>query len=169
MDEGHAVLNIIEHQDASRVVHVHADPCGFRNVERRLHVAVPCREAPAIPLQTPGEVVSCDATVALRTLAVNALVRQAHMSALPSQIHLEVMPAHVEALHRQHLTTVLEALGQVRVVVLPRRRIRDLPFLFCQTQELMHRVCIQVKRRAVCKRGSTTSNLAGEFNQNTFK
>lgn len=144
MDEGHVVLHVIESQDASRVVHVHADPRGFRNAERRLHAAVPCGEAPAVPLQTPGEVVSREAAVAVRTLAVDALVRQAHVSAVPFQIHLEVVPAQVEALDRQHLTTVLEALGQLGITVLPWRRIRDLLFLFRQTQELMCRVCVKV-------------------------
>lgn len=150
MHERHAVLHVVESELAGGVIHVHADARGFGAVERRLHVTAPRGEPSAVPLETPGEAVPRDAAVALRSLAVDALVRQADVSALSSHVHLEIVASQVEALDRQHLLEVLEALGKLWIAVLPRGRVRDLLTLFCQTQELMSRVCVQVQRSDVC-------------------
>lgn len=123
VDERHVVFHVVESQHAAGIIHVDPDPRGFGAAERRLHIAVPRGEAASVPLHTPGEVVSRDAAVALGPLAVDALVGQADVSAFSSHIHLEIVAAQVEAVHRQHLLEVLEALGELWIALLPRRRV----------------------------------------------
>lgn len=84
---------------------------------------MPGGEVTAIPLKAPGEAVPRDAAVALIALAVDALVREANMSAFTLDVCLKVVPAHVEALHSQNLTAVLKALRHIGVRMLPGRGV----------------------------------------------
>lgn len=159
VDERHPVLHVIESQQAARIVHVDADAGGFGAAERRLHIAVPGGEAAAVPLQTPGEVVSGDAAVALRTLALDALVGQTHVRPFAPHVQLKVMASQVEALQRQHLLEVLEALWEIRIAVLPRCGVGHFLTLFSQTQKHMRRVGIQRQRSDVCGRKNVENKL----------
>lgn len=143
MDERHAVIHAVESQEASGVVHINPDPSELLHIQRGFHVAVPGGEGAAVPVKTPGEVVSCDAAVALIAFAVDALVGQTDVRALAADVCLKVVPPQIETLRRQNLAPVLKPLRYVRVRVLPGRGISHLPVFFCQAQELVS--CIRVE------------------------
>lgn len=151
MDERHGFIHAVESQQASAVVHVNPDAGELFRVQRRLHVAVPSRERAAVPLETPGEVVPCDAAVALVALAVDALVGDANVRALAANVGFEVVPPQVEALGGQHLPPILKALGDVGVGVLPGRGVGHLPVFTSQAQELVRCVWVQTQVGGICK------------------
>lgn len=110
MDERHGFLNAIKSQKAFGVVHVNADAGELLHVQRRFHAAVPGGEGASVPLEAPGEVISGDTAVAIAALAVDALVRDAHVRALAADVHLKVMASQVDTLLSQDLAPALEAL-----------------------------------------------------------
>lgn len=143
MDEHHSFIHPIESQQASGVVHINPDTSELLHIQRCLHVAVPGREGAAVPLETPGEVVPCDAAVALTAFAVDALVGHTNMSTLAADVCLKVVSSQVEAICCQNLTPVLKAFRYVRVRMLPGRSVSHLPVLSCQAQELVG--CVRVE------------------------
>lgn len=152
MDERHGLIHAVESQEASGVVHVNPDTGELVHIQRRLHVAVPGGEGAAVPLKAPGEAVPRDAAVALVALAVDALVGHADVCALAADVRLEVVAAQVEALCRQNLAPVLEALRYVGVRVLPGRGVRHLPVLPRQPQELVSRVRVEAQVGGIWER-----------------
>lgn len=151
MDQRHGFIYAIESQQASAVVHVNPDTGDLFRVQRRLHVAVPSREAAAVPLETPGEVVPCDAAVALVAFAVDAFVSDAHVRALAANVGFKVVPPQVEALSGQDLAPVLKAFGDVGVRVLPGRGVGHFPVFSSQAQELVGCVWVQTQVGGICK------------------
>lgn len=80
---------------------------------------------------------TCDAAADLRALSLDAVVGEAHMRSVSHQLHLEVVAAQEQALIGQRLAPVLEALGVLRVAVLPGGGVGDPPAALCDAQELM--------------------------------
>lgn len=145
MDERHCLVYAIESQQASAVVHVNPNTGELLRVERRLYVTVPSGEGAAVPLEAPGEVVPCDAAVALVSFAVDAFVSEAYVRAFAANVSFKVVAPQIEALGGQDLAPVLETLGNVWVRVLPGRGVCHLPVLSSQTQELVGRVWVQTQ------------------------
>lgn len=145
MDERHGLVYTIESQQASAVVHVNPDTGELFCVQRRLHVTVPSGEGAAVPLETPGEVVPCDAAVALVAFAVDAFVSEAYVCALAANVGFKVVPPQVEALGAQDLAPVLKAFWDIRVRVLPGGGVCHLPVFSSQTQEFVGCVWVQTQ------------------------
>lgn len=143
MDELNGFIYAVESQEASAIVHINPDTSELLHVQRGLHVAVPGGEGASVPLEAPGEVVSCDAAVALAALAVDALVGHANVRSLPADVYLEVVPPQVEALCGQDLAPALKALRYIRIRMLPGRGVSHLPVFFCQAQEFVGRVRVE--------------------------
>lgn len=152
MNGRHGVSHTVESQEASRVVHINPDTGELLHIQRGFHVAVPGGEGAAVPLETPGEVVSCDAAVALVALAVDALVGQTDVCALAADVCLKVVPPKIEALRCQNLAPVLEPLRYIRIRMLPGRGVSHLPVFFCQAQELVSRVSVETQVGGIWER-----------------
>lgn len=112
---------------------------------------MPSREAATVPLETPGEVVPCDAAVALVAFAVDAFVSDTHVCALATNVSFKVVPPQVEALCGQDLAPVLKAFGDVGVWMLPGRGVGHLPVFPSQAQELVGCVWVQTQIGGICK------------------
>lgn len=151
MDQRHGFIYAIESQQASAVVHINPNAGELFRVQRCLHIAVPSREAAAIPLETPGEVVPCDAAVALIAFPVDALVSDAHVRAFTTNVCFKVVPPQVEALGGQDLAPVLKAFGDIWVRVLPGSGVGHLPVFPGQAQELVGCVRVQTEVGGICK------------------
>lgn len=143
MDELNGFIYAVESQEASAIVHINPDTSELLHVQRGLHVAVPGGEGASVPLEAPGEVVSCDAAVALAALAVDALVGHTDVRSLPADVYLEVVPPQVEALCGQDLAPALKALRYIGIRMLPGRGVSHLPVFFCQAQEFVGRVRVE--------------------------
>lgn len=143
MDGCHGVIHTVESQEASCVVHINSDTGELLHIQRGFHVAVPGGEGAAVPLKTPGKVVSCDAAVALVALAVDALVGQTDVCALAADVRLKVVPPQIEALCCQNLAPVLKPLRYIRIWMLPGCGVSHLPVFFSQAQELVS--CVSVE------------------------
>lgn len=133
-------------------VDIQANSCDLANFQGRLHTGMPGEEASAASPDAPGNFVPGDAAGALLPLAVNALARQSHVRPLAAQLCLNVVPPLVKALRRHRLTPVFEAVGVLRVAVLPGAGVGQLPVALRHPQEAVAGVGVKGQPPGVCKR-----------------
>lgn len=150
MQECHVFIHSIESQPALCVVQINPNSSELFHVQRGLHVGVPGRKGSSIPLDTPGEVISCDAAAARVALTLNTFVGQANVRALTTDVCLKVVAVQVEALRGQDLPAVLESIRYVGVRVLPGGGVRHLLVLLGQAEKRVSCVGIKTHRRDDC-------------------
>lgn len=145
-------------------VDVQADSSDLAIFQGRLHTGVPGEEASAASPDAPGNLVRGDAADALLPLALNALARQSHVRPLAAQLCLNVVPPLVKALRRHRLTPVFEAVGVLRVAVLPGAGVGQLPVALRRPQKVVGGVGVKGQPPGVCKREAITfyEDLMGE-------
>lgn len=144
MNQSHGIrLHTIEGEAPSWEVDIDPQPPERAGFERGLCIAVPGCELLSIPVQTPGKVVARNATVSLLPFPVDAFAGQANIGACSRDLYLKIVPVQVQALLGEHLPPVQEPAGEVRVGMLPGRRVGDFAIVLLQSEIPVS--CVRIK------------------------